>query len=233
MPRKKQHNVWELAEKVLGTSPRTVLFGKPGTGKTHSALNFGFRRSDQRAHSVTLTEEAAAADLRGTFLPKGGEFVWHDGPAVRALRQGDRLIINEIDHASPDVWSFLLSMLDDFSMISETLPSGETITASPGYHVVATMNGKPEDLPEALADRFTVRLAIEQPNPAAFEKLPEDLRNTAKATVTLEGPRRIGLRSWITFAELRDSLDAEAAAIAVFGDRWEAVLDSLDAARSA
>jgi midasin (ATPase involved in ribosome maturation) len=149
------------------------------------------------------------------------------------LRHGDRLVINEVDHASPDVWSFLLAMLDDFDMIAETLPSGETIKAKAGYHVVATMNGKPEDLPEALADRFTVRLPIDKPNPEAFLALPEHLRQVAEATSTKTGTARIGLRSWITFAELQGSIDNEAAARAVFGERWEAVLDSLDAKASA
>lgn len=233
MPRKTTHDTWTLVDTVLKVAPRALLYGDPGTGKTHAALRCGFRRAGQNVHTVTLTEESAAADLRGMFLPKGGEFVFHDGPAVRAMRNGDRLVINEVDHASPDVWSFLLAALDDFDMIAETLPSGETIRASDGYHVVATMNGKPEDLPEALADRFTVRIPITKPNPAAFEALPEHLRQVAEATSTKTDHTRIGLRSWITFAELSAKLDNEAAARAVFGERWEAILDSLDARSSA
>ncbi len=143
------------------------------------------------------------------------------------------MVINEIDHASPDVWSFLLAALDDYDMIAETLPSGETIKAKTGYHVVATMNGKPEDLPDALADRFTVRIPIDKPNPEAFKALPKHLQAVAAATSTKTDATRIGLRSWITFAELQGQIDNEAAARAVFGDRWEAVLDSLDAKASA
>lgn len=222
-------STWDLAEKVLPVAPRILLYGPPGCGKTHVATHLGLRTARQKVQSVTLTEETPASDLRGMFVPKGGDFIWHDGPGVRAWRSGDRLIINEVDHASPDVWSFLLSLLDDPEVAFETLPNGDTVRPKAGYHVVATMNGVPEDLTEALRDRFTIALNIAEPNPAAIQALSEDLRDAAKGTVTLRGARHIGMRSWFAFDHLRDSLGAEVAAQAVFGERASSVLTSLKA----
>ena len=45
-----------------------------------------------------------------------------------------------------------------------------------GFNVVATMNGVPDDLPEALADRFAVKIDINNVHPDAIETLPEQYK---------------------------------------------------------
>src|SRR5574339_225733 len=95
---------WELIEKLLESeSVRSLyLYGPPGVGKTYSAYHKG--RLNNGLYAVTLTEETPAAELRGHFIPKGGEMIWHDGPFVKALKQGARLVVNEVTHASADTW---------------------------------------------------------------------------------------------------------------------------------
>ena len=56
-----------------------------------------------------LTEDTAAAELRGHFLPRGKELIWHDGPFTAAMRQGARLVVRvpadsqdlEVDEGDP------------------------------------------------------------------------------------------------------------------------------------
>jgi MoxR-like ATPase len=226
--------VWDLMEKVLASANRVLLYGPPGTGKTHISERAGLRTASQKVYSVTLTEETPASELRGHFVPKGNEFVWHDGPAVRAWREGARLIINEVDRASQDVWSFLLSVLDDPSVAKETLPTGENIKPRKGFHVIGTMNGDPKDLTEALSDRFAVRLAVLKPNPAAIQALSVDLRKAAMSTCAHnDEDQRIGLRRWFAFDELRAALGDEDAAAVVFGARSTSVLTSIQMAAKA
>jgi len=217
-------DAWEVAESVVAVGDmNTLLYGPPGTGKSYAAQS----RYSGTVRNVTLTPDTPAAELRGHYHPRGGEFVWVDGPIVAAMREGARVVVNEVDHAGGDTLSFMLAALDNRESCRITLPSGETVTPAPGFHVVGTMNGRPDDLLPALRDRFAAAVEILEPHPAAIEALPADLHNAARGTVTATGDDRITLRSWLAFARLRVAVGPETAAAATFGANWRAVLDSL------
>jgi MoxR-like ATPase len=226
---------WFVFERVLDAqTPRTLVYGPPGTGKSLTpclwAAAHGFE-----VLSTTLTEEMPMTELRGHFILKGNEFVWHDGLIARAWRlshvhpQGIVVVLNEIDHAGADVQSFLHNALDDPEMARVDLPTGETLRPAPAKVVyVATMNGRPEDLPEALRDRFPVALAMDRPNPKAIEGLPDDLQTLAANSVTAKDEdRRVSPRAFYAFASLRDRLGAPMAAYAVFGQAAQDLLNAL------
>jgi MoxR-like ATPase len=217
-------NSWEVVNAVVNSARLLLLYGPPGTGKTHAAL-----QGREDVYSVTVTPETPAAELRGHYVPRGGEFVWQDGPAIRAWREGARLVVNEINHAGGDLVALLLGLLDNRESARLTLPSGETVRPAPGFSCVATMNGRPADLLEALRDRFAVNVEIHEPHPAAFDGLPPELRNAARGTVTdADEDARITLRAWLAYADLvKHGVDREHAASAVFGRRAGDVLASL------
>jgi hypothetical protein len=215
-----------VAEAVVGCGTgNTLLYGPPGTGKSYAAQG-----GAADVFNVTLTPETPAAELRGHYHPRGGEFVWQDGPVVMALRRGARIVLNEIDHAGGDTLSFLLAALDNPESCRITLPSGETVRPAPGFHCVATMNGRPEDLLPALRDRFAAAVEITDVHPSAIEALSDDLRNAARGTVNAGESDRVTLRSWLAFDRLRPMIGPELAAQAVFGVDWRATLDSLTVA---
>ena len=80
----------------------------------------------------------------------------------------------------------------------------------------------------ALADRFPVRIRINEPHPDALLRLSPDLRDYARRAADL-GERRISLRQFMAFDRLRKSFgEAPYAAEVVFGDKLaQAVLDAL------
>lgn len=208
---------WELIERVLTCCAlaRVYLWGRPGIGKTYVAYHKG--QIERGVYALTLTPEMPASELRGHYLPKGSAFDWHDGPALRAMREGARLVINEIRHASDDVLAFLYPILEFPETARVTLPSGETVTPAPGFHVIVTDNAPPDELPPALRDRFDAVLEIQEPHPEALERLSPTLREVARRSFALEDERRISLRGWLVLDRLRERLGLGEACLVVFG----------------
>lgn len=126
-------------------------------------------------------------------------------------------MLNEIDHASGDAFTFLLGALDDPEVVRVTLPTGETVRPHRDFTVVATMNGVPEDLPPALRDRFAVRVEIDRAHPDAIDALPADLRGFATENLTGDVERNVSVRALMAYSTLRETIPHEVAAHAVFG----------------
>lgn len=219
---------WELADKMIGESRRVLLYGPPGTGKTYAATTYNL--NDNGVDATTLTEDSSAAELRGFYLPSKEEFTWQYGTGINAWLKGGRLVVNEIDHAGGDVSTFLHALLDDPEYAFITLPNVEAEVVKPaeGFQVVATMNGTPDMLNPALADRFPVQINIDSVHPMALEVLSEDLRQLAGELAVVSDERRTSIRSWIEFDKLRKLYSPEIAGQAVFGHLASEMLDALN-----
>jgi len=221
---------WEVIERVLASAvvDRLYLWGPPGIGKTHVAYHTKGRGTNG-VYAVTCTPETPASELRGHYLPTGdGAFRWHDGPIVRAMREGARLVLNEISAAGDDVLAFLMPVLEPPETARITLPTNETVTPAPGLQIVVTDNRPPDDLPDALRDRFDAVVHIREPHPEALALLREPLRTIARRGFALEDSRRISLRGWLVLDRLRCELDLEIACAVVFGaERGAQVYDAI------
>lgn len=226
---------WALAEALVERAGskdcafhNVLLYGPPGTGKSYLASKHG----GVPFHRVYLNEEMPSTELRGGPLPAKGEWEWIHAPGALAWLQGTRLVLDEVDKAAADTFTFLLGLLDDVEVAGLHLPNGEFIQPKQGFHVVATSNvDDPAELPEALCDRF-IAVRITQPHPQALESLPEDLRAAAKLSCTAEPGRRVSMRGWKMYAYLREHFGPKAAAKAVFRERQTAILSSLSVAAS-
>jgi len=221
---------WQDAQDVLNAGvDRLILFGPPGVGKTFAGLNYG--NVSAGAWRVNCTDDMTTADVTGHWLPAGdSEWIWRDGGATQALRGGGRLVLDEVDKASGDVLATLLAVTDTPESIHLEHPGlNGNIKPTHGYSVVCTTNCEDmRDLPEALVDRFPVRIRINEPHPDALATLSYDLRDYARRASDL-GERRISLRQFQSFDKLRKGLgDQVRAANIVFGDKLaQAVLDAI------
>ncbi len=219
---------WPLVIRSL-ESPlidRIYLFGPPGVGKTWVAYHHA--RNQNGLYAVTLTPDTPSSELRGNYMPRGGEFVWCDGPVVRAMRAGARLVLNEILHAPDDVFRFLHPILEQPSTARITLPTSETVCPAPGFSVVATDNSPPEAMPEALRDRFDAVFEIREPHPDALALLSPALRDVARRSFALDEERRVSLRGWLALDRLQQEFGLEDACLVVFGaERGSQLYDAI------
>ena len=96
-------------------------------------------RLGRRLHTVACHDDLSAADLIGRHLLIGGETVWVDGPLTRAVREGSICYLDEVVEARKDVTVVLHPLTDD-RRILPIERTGETLTAAPGFMLVASYN---------------------------------------------------------------------------------------------
>ena len=210
---------------------RVILFGPSGIGKTYAGMTFG--NVENGAYRLVCTEDMTNMEVTGSFMPDGkGGFSWLDGSALKAWEgngvNGGRLIVDEIDKASGDVYATLLAMLDSPESASWEHPeTGRIHKPRNGFSALMTTNVENMgELPTALTDRFPIKIRINEPHPNALLRLSSDLRGFAVAMADA-GDRRISLRAFIAYDTLRKQLGDERSAKLTFGNRAESILDAI------
>ena len=223
----------DLADVIDAGVSRVLLYGPPGTGKTYAALRFGV--ADAVAERLVCTEYLTTGEITGTWMPASeGRWEWREGPAIRAWREnaglGGRLVVDEVDRASGDALSTLLAMTDSPESARWRNPeTSEWVSPGPGFSVVMTTNLEElDDIPIALRDRFPVAIRIDRPHPASVQMLSSDLRACALLGSLADSSRRVSLRSFYAYDQLRSTVGPESAARLVFGEsKAQGVLDAL------
>jgi MoxR-like ATPase len=222
----------DLSDVLAAGISRVLLYGPSGTGKTYAALHQGV--SSAPAERLVCTEDLTSGEITGTWMPVGeNRWEWREGPAIRAWRGsgglGGRLVVDEVDRASGDALSTLLAMTDSPESARWRNPeTSEWVRPGPHFSVIMTSNiDDLDDIPSSLRDRFPVAIRIDRPHTSALASLSADLRAPALAGSLGPVGRRVSLRSFYAFDELRAKCGAQRAAQLVFCENALSVLDAL------
>lgn len=143
-------SAWKNREPIL-------IIGETGIGKTKMCdiVSSAFRT---KLTTLSMHRGIESSDFIGNFVFENSEVVWRDGPLVKAMRNGEAFLIDEINLAEDSVLERLNSLLE-FQRTLYITETGEEVAAHQRFRILATMNpgddfGKRE-LSPALRNRFT------------------------------------------------------------------------------
>ncbi len=155
--------VVRLALVVLLAEGHLLIEDVPGVGKTMLAKTLA-RSIDCSVRRIQFTPDLLPSDVTGVsvFDQEAREFEFKPGPVFANLVVGD-----EINRASPKTQSALLEAMEE----RQVTVDGATYVLETPFMVIATQNPIEMEgtypLPEAQRDRFTARVSMGYPTPAA------------------------------------------------------------------
>ncbi|WP_228794446.1 AAA family ATPase [Nocardia cyriacigeorgica] len=193
-----------------------LLYGPRGAGKSELV---------QAAHGEVVTVHGGGgltvAQVVGEAVPDpDGTVVFAEGPLVRAMREGAVLFVDDVAGLSAAVLEVVVAAMEGRREIVVHGNGGEVVKAAPGFAVVAGLNATV--LPEALAARFALRVAVGSDDELA-EALGAD-PGVVRVARALAARRDAGEAGWVpplrelmNFAVIAAATDTATAAANLIG----------------
>lgn len=155
-------NAMRVVRALQLTKP-VLLEGNPGVGKTTLVTALA-QAIGMPLTRINLSEQTDLMDLFGSDVPvegaSAGTFAWRDAPFLRAMKNGEWVLLDEMNLASQSVLEGLNACLDHRGevYISEL---DQTFRRHPSFKLFAAQNphhqgGGRKGLPASFVNRFTV-----------------------------------------------------------------------------
>jgi cobaltochelatase CobS len=160
-----------------------LMIGESGTGKT-SAIRFLANKTNNGLRRVNLNGGTTADELVGRLLMNEKGTYWVDGILTEAMRNGEWIVLDEINAALPEVLFVLQSIMDDDGYLVLTEKDNkEIVYKHKDFRLFATCN-PPEyagtkEMNKALLSRFAICINAEfPPTEKELEIIENHLGNT-------------------------------------------------------
>lgn len=173
-----------------------LLKGEPGTGKTTLAA-----AAFPDLEIIAGSGETTTDDIIGSYKPKpDGTFVYVEGPAIRAMRNGAVLMVDDISQIPHPTLASLFPAMDGRREL--VTHEGTTVTAAEGFLVIGGHNPGVGRLPEPLASRFDLHVTVGSDYDLALDLGVDP--NAVKIARNLTTRRASGSVDWVP--QLRELL---------------------------
>lgn len=116
-----------------------LLVGPAGTGKS-SLVEYICANTHDPLIRINLNGQTTAGELIGHYIVKDGATHWIEGVLPFAMRNGLKLLLDEVDCADPGVLALLHPILEPGGRLMLKEHDNEIITPAPGFGVFATAN---------------------------------------------------------------------------------------------
>ncbi|KAF2400820.1 midasin [Trichodelitschia bisporula] len=174
--------------RALQLNKPILIEGNPGVGKTTlvSAIS---KALGKRLVRINLSDQTDLMDLFGSDVPvegaAAGTFTWRDAPFLSAMKNGDWVLLDEMNLASQSVLEGLNACLDHRAE-AYVAELDQTFKRHPDFRLFAAQNphhqgGGRKGLPASFVNRFTVVYAdVFRPEDmmiickSIFPSVPED-----------------------------------------------------------
>ena len=144
-----------------------LIMGESGTGKT-SAIRHLASQTKHGLRRVNLNGGTTADEFVGRLLINDKGTYWVDGILTEAMRNGEWIVLDEINAALPEVLFVLQSIMDDDGyLVLNEKDNKEIVYRHPNFRLFATCN-PPEyagtkEMNKALLSRFGICITAEFP----------------------------------------------------------------------
>lgn len=204
--------------RALQLSKPVLLEGNPGVGKT-TLVSALAKTTGTPLTRINLSEQTDLMDLFGSDVPvegaEAGAFAWRDAPFLRAMKQGEWVLLDEMNLASQSVLEGLNACLDHRGEVY-IAELDQTFSRHPEFRLFAAQNphhqgGGRKGLPASFVNRFTVVYA-------------DVLRRRDLVLICQRTFKQINVNKLESVVEFVDRLDQEVAQqrkIGSVGGPWE------------
>jgi hypothetical protein len=155
-----EHDDVMVLRKAREFNKYALLYGSPGCGKT-ALVEAAF---GEELLTVLGSGDTEVADLIGGYVQTpSGNYVWEDGPLVKAAEAGAPLLIDEIGLIDSKVLSVVYGLMDGRRELPVTAnPERGTVKAKDGFFVIGATNPNAPGvrLSEALLSRFSLQVEM-------------------------------------------------------------------------
>lgn len=167
-----------ILDAAIKTNQAPLLIGPPATGKNTLIYKIANDRGT-KVHRFSITGETTTDDFVGKMTLVNGETIWQDGVLLSAMKNGDWLVVDEINAAAAEILFILHSVMDDDRSVMLAQNDGEVIKAHKDFRLFATMNptsthAGTKELNGALLSRFGLVLDIVEPEDWAIKAILEE-----------------------------------------------------------